>query len=441
MNNILELTVGKVMKKWSSLSPQKREIFSRLFLLLPFCAMLIVTGLNFRLIGDEGPFTLKVVEGFSKEWPFPNILNYQSSTTPLPYLLFTFWGKIIGFEIWKLRLLPVFLTFFAVNLFYDLCKQYQLPAPLFGALSLLFFPYVFFHGFTVYTVCFALFFEILALRYYLVEKPTLIDLIKGSIAATLAIYCRQEYLALPVGMLLYELFRIPKGNLFSAIKTRFLSWFIYATPLMLILPLFILWRGTTPPQLQTISYLTVVPQHLNFAPIFIGFYFLPALLNKNFIKLGNSKLSVFLIFAILTPLFIIFPLKYSEEISKIAAGTGIIPHGIDLLSRHLGSTAGILVKVLFWMTGILLIIIEVISGSWDSVKTKLFAVLAAFIGLITFTPYVAERYYMISVAPLILIFYKPQRDRRIYLLWLVFLILLSVVFSYWEIHLKSFENW
>lgn len=440
MNDVLGLP-GNVMKKWSLISAKKRDFLSRVILLLPFCVMLIIAGLNFRLIGDEGPYTIRVVEIFSNEWPFPNIFNYGSSTTPLPYLLFTFIGKIVGFEIWKLRLITLILTILAVNLFYDLCKQQKLPLPLFCALTLSLFPYILFHGFTVYTVCFALFFEILALKYYLVENPTLNDVIKGSIAATLAIFCRQEYLALPVGLLLYELFRIPKGNLFSTIKSRFLLWFILAAPLMLILPLFILWGGTTPPQLQTSSYLTIVPQHINIFPMLIGFYFFPALLSKKLNKLSSSKLLVFFTFLFLAPVFIIFPLNYSDEMAKIAVGTGIIPHGIDIISQYLGSVAGFIIKVFLWMTGVLLMLSQIVDEKLDSLKVKLFSILTAFILLISLTPYVAERYYVLTIAPLILIFNKTKRDWKIYILWLLFLILVSSVFSYWEIYIKSFESW
>lgn len=440
MTNILGLP-EIVMKKWLSFSPQKQEIFSRLIIILPFCIMLIVAGLNFRLIGDEGPWTVKVVEEFSEEWPFPNILDYQSSTTPLPYLLFTVFGKIFGFEIWKLRLLTVIFTFFAINLFYDLCKQYKLPSPLFGALSLLFFPYIFFHGFTVYTVCFALFFEVLALRYYLTEDPTLKDLIKGGIAATLAIYCRQEYLALPIGMLLYELLSIPKENLISTIRTRLLKWAVLAIPIIFVIPLFILWGGTNPPLQQTEFYLTIVPQHVTFVFIFIGSYFFLAIFNQKLKDLLKLKKIIFIAFLILTPIFIIFPLTYSEEMAKSAVGKGIIPHGIDILTQYAGSAIGVFAKALLWTVGVILVITEVVSNKRDTLKTMLFAIVLVFIGLITLTPYVAERYYILAVAPLILIFYKSQRDWRINLLWLVFLILLSVIFSYWQINLKSFENW
>jgi hypothetical protein len=437
MNEFLELA-GKAKKKWDSLAPRKREILSRVILLLPLCTIPILTGLNFRLIGDEGPWTLRVVEKFSREWPVPDILNYPSSTTPLPYLLFTVFGKVFGFEIWKLRLLTVVLTFLAINLFYDLCRQYKLPSPLLGALSLLFFPYVFFHGFTIYTVCFALFFEILALKYYLVDAPTLKDLLKGSVAATFAVYCRQEYLAIPFGLLLYELLRIPSGKFLSTVKNRFLHLIVLAMPLFLALPLFIVWGGVNPPLQQTEFYLTIVPQHLTFIAIFVGLYFLPALLNQNLKKLLDYKKRVLVIFLILTPIFIFFPLTYNEE---MAVGKGIISHGLSLLGQYLGNVTEIVAKAFLWAVGTLLVIAEVVVGRRDSIKMTLFAILISFMGFIMLTPYVAERYYIIVVAPLILIFHKSQRDWRIYFSWLIFLILMSAVFSYWQINLKSFENW
>jgi len=436
MKNLYVLGMSeKIRIKWSLLSSQQREAISRLILLLPYCVILIGVGLNFRLIGDEGSFTLKVVEKFSVEWPFPDIINYRSSTPPLPYLIFTAFGKIFGFEIWKLRLLTVFLTIIAINLFYDLCKRYKLPTPLLAALYLLFFPYIFFHGFTVYTMSFGLLFGVLALRYYLSDEASKRNLLAASVAATLAIYSRQEYLALPVAILIYEFFRIPRGKLFSTIKIRFWNWFLLATPLMLILPLFILWRGVSPPD-PYVQKLAIVPQHLNFAPIFVGFYFLPFLFSKNFLELLNSKKIILITFIVLIPVFIIFPLTYSDEMNELAVAMGIIIHGIDLVGKYLGEVMIIIVRIVLWVVGILLILSEVRSNAWDSVKLKLFSILGTFLVLITFTPYVAERYYMLAFAPLVLIFHKSQRDKWISFLWLAFLILLSIAFTYWQIHLK-----
>jgi len=432
----------RLTEKWLAVAPQKRELFSRIMILLPFCVMIFAFGLNFRLIGDEGPWTLQVVSKFSEQWPFPDIVNYRSSTTPLPYLIFAGFGKLVGFEIWKLRLITFFLTFLAVNIFYDLCKQYKLPSPLLGALSLLFFPYVFFHGFTVYTVCFALFFEVIALKFYLVENPSIKSLLGGSIAATLAIYSRQEYLAIPVGMLLYEFIHLVKENNYRAtIKANFLRWFILAIPLMLILPLFILWGGTNPPVQQEEFYLTIIPQHLSFVPIFIGAYFFSALVSIDFKILFKNKLFILFVFLILGSIYVAFPLEYSEEIQIVAVGKGIISHGLDLFAQYVGSFVSEALKAFLWIAGLILILSELLNSELDSIKMKLFSILVSFVGLITLTPYVAERYYVLAVAPLVIIFHKSQRNWMVNLLWLLWLITISIVFSYWQIYLKSFENW
>lgn len=438
MYKLFELTEN-TREKWNSFSPGKREILLRLIILMPFCVMLVVTGLNFRLIGDEGFYHLKVVEKFSSEWPFPDIRDYPSASTPLPYLMLTAVGKIIGFEIWKLRLVTVLLTLLATNLFYDLCRRHKFPSPLLSALSLLFFPYVFFHGFTIYTVCFALFFEVLAMKYYLAESSTPKDLIKGGIAATLAIYCRQEYLALPAGMLLYELVSIPREKPFSTIKTRFLNWAILAMPVISIIPLLILWGGANPPAHQFEYYLTIVPHHLNFAPIFAGFYFLPLLLDIRWML--NFKYAVLIVILALSPVFIFFPLTFEEWFTQTASAAGIIPHGMDLIRQNLGDTIGVLVKILLWAIGIIFIVAKFAHKEWDPMEKKLFSILSAFLGLAILTPYLADRYYMFAVAPLVLILHRPQRDWKIYLAGLAYLVVLSLFFSYWQIYLKSFDSW
>jgi hypothetical protein len=103
------------------------DVSARLLLAIPFLAMILVTGLSFRLIGDERSYHIKVINAFATNWPTPNIGDYPSASTPLPYLLWTIYGKAIGFEIWKLRLLAIAVTYLAVNLFYSLCRRHRLP--------------------------------------------------------------------------------------------------------------------------------------------------------------------------------------------------------------------------------------------------------------------------------------------------------------------------
>jgi len=433
------LLYNLIRQRASYLARMSGEVPLRLLLAVPFVPIILLTGLSFRFVGDEGLFHIKAINAFASSWPIPNIADYSSASTPLPYLLWTIYGKIVGFEIWKLRILSVVVTYLMVNLFYNLCKQHKLPYPLLSTLILLFFPYVFFHGFTIYTVSFGLFFGVWALHYYFLDEPNLIQLFKGSLLATLAIYCRQYYLVLPAGMLFFELWRTNWRSFVPAIRQRFWRLTILSLPIVLVLPLFWLWQGFTPPLHQTDHFVHPILQHLNFMPIFVGFYFLPILFSKNAIKMLRFKKVALLVVAILLPIYFLFPLVYSEEPNRIAAMTGVIAHTLDILSQIIGSPGGVAAKLGLWTAGLLIIFGEIINCPWSVVKSKLFALLATFLILISLTPYVSERYYILIIPYLILILHRSFRNSRLLYFWLILQIAISVGFSYWQIVLKSFN--
>jgi hypothetical protein len=410
----------------------------RLLLAVPLVAMIGVFGLNFRFIEDEGAFSIKVIEAFADDWPTPNIADYHSSTTPLPYLAFTFYGKIVGFEIWKLRLLTVVITYLTVNMFYGLCKHHNLPYPLVGTLLLLFFPYVFFHGFTIYTVNFALFFGVWSMRYYLLDEATSGQLLKGSMLATFAIYCRQEYLVLPMGMLLFEMAGSWWQESIREMGQRVRRLFVLGLPIILVLPLFWLWKGFTPPMQQGANFIILVPQHLNFLAIFVGFYFLPALIGPHVVEMLRSRRVTLVAGIILLPLYFGFPLVYSESPGRVAAATGIIAHGVDIVGHLLGNTVAFVAMLGLWAVGILIVSGEVVDSARSILKVKLLAMLAGFLFLIMLTPYVAERYYTVMAPVLILLLYRGARHRRMMVAWLMVEVGIAMGFSYWQIALKSF---
>jgi len=360
-------------------------------------------------------------------------------------LLMIIVGKLFGFDLWKLRLLSALVTWFAANLFYSLCKKQNLPYPLLCALFFLFFPYVFFHGFTIYPQNFGLLFAIWALHYYLIEDGSLKDTVKGSILATLAIYSRQTYLILPAGVLLAELIQIPWNQFAKTIRQRITKWVIMGSPILFILPLFILWGGYTTPKHQAAQggdqFIKFVIEHFNFLPVLIGFYFLPRLLSPATQNLFKSHKKILLTLLALIPIFFLFTPVYSEEVDKVAALTGIIGHGTDLVASRLGANVGSILLFLIWGVGILILLAECVSRNRDSTRTILLAILAAFMGLIFFMPYVAERYYTPIIPILILLLYRFYRNRKLLLIWLAMQILLSVGFSFWQITLKSFELW
>ncbi len=405
-------------------------------LAIPFLVVIAVTQLNFRMIGDEGPYHYRVIEQFASTWPTLSIANYPSASTPLPYLLWVLLGKVVGFELWKLRLLSVVVTYAAVCLFEQISRQHHLPHPVLSALTVACFPYVIFHSATIYTVNFGLFFGIWALYYYLHEPLTLSDAIKGSVLATLAVYSRQYELVLPLVMLLYWCLRSFRQNRFHNLGRQTIFAFALALPLIAILPLFALWHGVTPPLHQNDHFIHPIAEHINFVLIFTGFYFLPFLFRAETLTLFRRNAKLLLVFALLIPLYVRFQPIYSEDFTILNASTGIIAHGLSLLGHAAGASLADITQFMLWAFGAVLILSEAARRPWDALRAKLLVYAGIFVTVMIFTPYVAERYYTPLVPVLILLFHRSVSSRKYLVGWLVVLIILSMVFSYWEIALK-----
>jgi len=410
-------------------------------LAIPMLCMIVGTGLDFRLIGDEGRYHLKAIEIFATRPLAEAVADYPSASTPLPYFLFANFGHVFGFEVWRLRLFNVLISYVAVMLFFRLARRQGLPYPLVSSVLFLFMPYIFFFGFTVYTVSFGLLFGVWALHYYLLQEPRERDLLWGGILATMAIYSRQYYLMLPVGMLLSEFRHVRWNDLRGTIVRRYRRWALLVLPLVAFAPLVVMWKGLTPPQLQQGHFVHPVLKHVNFLPIFVGFYFLPALIDGRTGGLWGKRRFAFLALALLVPLYFAFPVVYSETASEIGAAGGIIAHGFDIVGERVGRTAEIAGWFGVWLIGTWIILAEISRRPWDQTKTTMVGLMIAFIALLTLTPYVYERYYTASVPILIVLLYRTARRPMVLWAWSVFLVGVSVIYSYYQIRLKSMEGW
>ncbi len=408
-------------------------------LLLPIVLMILVTRLDYRPIGDE-VFHKQVVDSFSAAWPLPEIGDYPATSTPLAYIIMSTIGRIAGTELWKMRLVAAIATFLAASLFYDLARRRNLPHPLLSAFLFVFFPYIFFHGFTIYTDGFAMVFALWALKYYLSDEQTRSSQFKASLLATLAVLTRQIYVVLPAGILLYEVWRVLRSRSFAGVRSRILSWVILAIPFVVLLPVFWIWGGFTTPAHQAERggdfFLILIPQHLSFFFIFSGFYFLPILGGRSFIATLRSNKYVLLFPVILIPLFLMFPPLYSEERDLVGAATGIIAHGLDLGAQVFGRQIFQIVKLALWGVGIVILAYGILNSALATATAKIYAILFAFLALVMFTPYVAERYYAVAIPWLILILHNRFRSQIILMGWVTIQIILSAGFSYWQIVLK-----
>lgn len=147
-----------------------------LLLALPFLAgIALLKGLTVEIDtfhgSDAGVYHLPTILQFAKHLDFD---SYPAAQTPLYHVLFAGYGKVVGFELWKLRLLNVALSYAAILAVYGLLLR-RLERPQAFVLSLLvaLSPYVLGPSFTLLTDNLALLFGVLALWCF--------DIARGSV--------------------------------------------------------------------------------------------------------------------------------------------------------------------------------------------------------------------------------------------------------------------
>jgi hypothetical protein len=103
---------------------------------------------------DERVYHLATIHRFASQLPFPDLVHYNAAQTPLFHLLLAYVGKVIGYEVWRLRLVEVLISYaLAWAVFLLLSRRLSLGRGPALALTLLFAlsPYVFGESFRVVT--------------------------------------------------------------------------------------------------------------------------------------------------------------------------------------------------------------------------------------------------------------------------------------------------
>jgi hypothetical protein len=115
---------------------------------------------------DEFVYHYPTILRFSRQLPFPDLHSYHAAQTPLYHLLMAYIGKVIGYELWRLRLVQVLIAYaLALAVFGLLSKRLRMDRLQALAMTLLFVlsPYVFGQSFRLGTDNLALLFSILAI--------------------------------------------------------------------------------------------------------------------------------------------------------------------------------------------------------------------------------------------------------------------------------------
>ena len=182
-----------------------------LLLALPFLAMVVaLEGLTTELQTFHGTdarsYHLPTIRLFADGLPFPGLERYPAAQSPLFHLLFAAYGKVVGFEIWKLQALNVLISYLAVlALFHLLTARLDMGRAKACALTLLFAlsPYFFGASFILLTDNLAILFALLAIIWFhrSAQEETMRLFALGCVAVALALLTRQAFVwLLPVGL-------------------------------------------------------------------------------------------------------------------------------------------------------------------------------------------------------------------------------------------------
>jgi hypothetical protein len=234
----------------------------RLLLAVPFLiGVAVLQGLTVEIDtfhGSDAPtYQLPTILQLSERLDFS---DYPSAQTPLFHLVMAGWGELVGFELWKLRLLNVAISYGAALALLRLLRRAtgldELPA---FALTLAFVlsPYVFGASFTLLTDNLAILFALLALErvHAYSRSGSLGAFALACLAIGAAVLTRQSFLWLvPVAAFFLARRELPRLLLPGAAAARLGGGAaLLAVSLVPLAALAIEWNGLVPPSADPLS--------------------------------------------------------------------------------------------------------------------------------------------------------------------------------------------
>jgi hypothetical protein len=242
-------------------APSKILLLFILFLVLYQSILYLTIGKNQPLWADEHHFIITTKE-FSKEISLSQLKHYNEMSTPLPFILYSLWGKLCGFQLHHLRLFSIIIGFITIITYYFLFRtsiDHEKTAIIL-TIFLTFQPYMIGLMIFVYTDMLTMLFLALALIALRKKDPILF-----TFSSCAGLLCRQYFAFLLLAAIFYFLFRIlilKDKHSYKMITSAIIS----AIPLLM---LFLLWNGFSPQNKTKISYLE---KGLYFHPSFLVMY-------------------------------------------------------------------------------------------------------------------------------------------------------------------------
>ncbi len=362
-------------------------------LLVVFQLVVVFYGIRFPVWGDEGHF-VDTVKDFGKEFSLKTLTTYNEMSTPLPFILYSFWGRLFNFELITLRLFSLLIAvvtyFLAYKLFLSALND-KYKSLLLTAL-LVVNPYMIGFSVFVFTDMLAILFLILSCLAYLKRNTFLL-----AVALACAVLCRQYLVFLTVAVGVYYFLRYLKERDNVSLK-MLLGIALSSLPMVALL---LLWKGASPDNVWRRVYqhdvLSFHPDSLvlYIAQCFIYLFPVVIIYWKTFYT--NSKIRTFSIITSFS--YWIFPVKasyYSSELHQVPT--------VGFFHKFIRATVGNgLEQAVFYLCFLfaLPIILTILIDSYTKLTTQKYnflflleITLFAFLLIMPFSYLSWEKYFM-----------------------------------------------
>lgn len=249
------------------------------------------------------------------------LTHYNEMSTPLPFFMYGLWGKIVGFELARLRLLSLIIAFFTFLAFYQFFHRWyqDTSTALLLTVFMILQPYMIGLTVFVYTDMLAMFFIAISLIFFHNRKAILFAL---SLAGGLL--CRQYLIFWSLAAFFYFLWGLYISKEKGVLKMVVAAFSAHLPLLML----FWLWQGLSPNNELKKYYLSdgfyFHTEYIVFYLCSLFVYLLPLILwywKKIYI---HSKINV--VSFIFSWTYFLFPIKSSESVSQFNVYTSGLFH-------------------------------------------------------------------------------------------------------------------
>jgi hypothetical protein len=250
------------------MKPYFRSAFIFFVFILLFQSIVVgVADLRRPYWGDEEHF-VQTIRQFGAGIDLNTLHHYNEMSTPLPFIIYAFWGRLFGFEIPTLRFLSVIIALLTYLLFHRLLYLLlqNSSAAFFTGVFLAVHPYMVGFSIFVFTDMLPILFLILGCIAFLKRSA-----VGFGLAAAAAVMSRQYYIFFPLAAVLFSLISFSVRNKKQSYHSRDEIRMLAAAVLSLapLGVLFLFWGGLSPDNEMKTKYLA---EGLHFQPANLVLY-------------------------------------------------------------------------------------------------------------------------------------------------------------------------